>query len=57
MDEGSRYDCSRSSRGGQCVALLKCKCGLPATHSWHADIKVSIAHHSSSDYVYEIDQP
>ena len=45
VDEGSQYDCPRSSHGGQCVALLKCKCGLPGTYSWQADVKVGRCDH------------
>ena len=42
IDEGSAYDCLAGSKGGQCVALLKCKCGLPYTGAWQADHKVII---------------
>ena len=42
VDEGSAYDCPASSPGGQCVALLKCKCGLPWTGAWQADVKVEL---------------
>ena len=43
IDEGTSDDCKDpKAKGGQCVALLKCKCGMPWTGCWQAGRKVSL---------------